>query len=138
MAWRDKEVSGEAHRSTVHQVVVTKQALLDILHKNREKHEAAFEQGLMDYRKAVVIELEEQLDRARKGKVIRKYTSLTCPENHTGDYDQVIGMLEMDVNEEISLHESDFATYVLDNWAWMKQFTESTMSNTSYLASHGS
>jgi hypothetical protein len=57
--------------------------------------------------------------------------SLTEPSDHTKDYDRVVAMLEMSVEETITLDAQDFDRCVMDNWDWSR-FTLST--NTFYAA----
>jgi hypothetical protein len=57
--------------------------------------------------------------------------SLTEPSDHTKDYDRVVAMLEMSVDETIILDAHDFDQYVMDNWD-CSRFALST--NTAYAA----
>jgi hypothetical protein len=114
-------------------VKVAKQELIARVQGNMETHRADFDAGLETYRKAVVQELEEWLDQARKGKRIRAYTELRAPEDHMEDYRQVLDMLEMSVDTEIELTHQEFSQFVRDDWGWKEQFTMSLESNTQYL-----
>lgn len=58
------------------------------------------------------------LSDARSSKPIRRSISLPEPIDRTKDYDRVIAMLEMSVEDEVELEEHDFDRYVLDNWEW--------------------
>jgi len=111
-------------------VKVKKSELLAKLEENRAAHRAVFEEALEGYREAVIKELEVMLTDARKGKLIRRTVNLVEPMDQTKDYDRAIAMLKMSQDEIISINESDFACYVLDNWRWRDQFIAS---NSSYL-----
>lgn len=47
---------------------------------------------------------------------------LQVPQNHAKDYDQVIAMLEMCVDDELSIRSDEFACYVMDDWDWKEDF----------------
>jgi len=106
--------------------------LLKIVKENREQHRATFEEALEGYRKEAIVQLELMLEEARRGKRIRRSVTLIEPMDQTKDYDRVIRMLELTVDEEVDLTASEFAQYVQDDWVWKEQFAGSTMS---YLAS---
>ena len=68
---------------------------------------------------------------AREGRSIQRSVTLTEPSNHIKDYGRVIAMLEMSVDETVTLDAQDFDRYVMDNWDWSR-FALST--NTAYAA----
>lgn len=117
----------------MHRVRVKKQELMERVTENRDRHREQFEKGLDLYRDAVIAELETWLERARKGKRIRVRTQLAAPEDHTSEYEQVLDMLSMSVEEEIELTAQEFAQYVRDDWGWRRQFTATMRANTRYL-----
>lgn len=104
------------------EVTVLKQELLDALRKNRSGHRAEFLKAQEGYRAAVIQELDNMLSDARNGKVIRRVIALEEPQDHTTDYDRVIRMLEMSTAESITVSETQFSQYVMDEWNWMRQF----------------
>jgi hypothetical protein len=53
---------------------------------------------------------------AKAGLPIRRSVTLTEPSNHVKDYDRVITMLEMSVDDTVTLDAQDFDRYVMDNW----------------------
>lgn len=56
------------------------------------------------------------------GKLNSLIVSEVLPTSHLDEYDEVIAMMEMSVDETISLDSSAFQQYVLDNWTWKKNF----------------
>lgn len=106
-------------------VTVKKSVLLEKLQANRADHRGIFEEALDGYRDAALEILEGHIERVRQGKVEQIFVSLPMPEDHTKDYDRAIGMIEMSVDEEITLSEADFASYVQDDWRWKQQFLAS-------------
>jgi hypothetical protein len=88
-----------------------KAELLKKVQENRTKHVEEYDETVQAYREACHTEL---------GKAIR--FNLPCPHNHVEDYDQVISMLEMSVDEIIEVTAEVFACYVLDRWEWKMEF----------------
>lgn len=124
-----------ANQFGMNSVRVKREAILERIKENRDKHRAQFEEALEDYRKGVLKELEEWLERARRGEKVRRATVLTEPQDHTDDYNQIIDMLEMSVDDEIELTHQEFAQYVRDRWSWQGQFGTTMASNKAYLES---
>ena len=112
------------------QVTVKKDELLEILRKNRTAHRAIFLEAQEGFKKEVIRELEARLENSRKGKHIELFISLDEPVDQTKDYDRAIRMLEMSVNSNAELTETEFSQYVLDDWSWKGQFTST---NSKYL-----
>jgi hypothetical protein len=112
-------------------VKVKREDLLTKVRANREAHRELFLKAQEGYRKLVIEELNKMLADARAGLPIKRSVSLTEPSDHTKDYDRVVAMLEMSVDETITLEAHDFDQYVMDNWDWSR-FALST--NTAYAA----
>lgn len=104
--------------------------LLDHLRENLETHRATFLKAQEGYRRAVIEELDRMLDDARSGRLIRRAISLPEPEDHSGDYQTAIRMLEMSVGDEITITVDDFEKLVMDNWGWKGRWHETTSSYT--------
>jgi hypothetical protein len=104
--------------------------LLDVLRKNRAAHRETFERATIGYRKRAIEELDASLRDAKEGKKIRRTISLVEPMDQTKDYDRVIRMLEMSVDEVIVIGAHEFQQYVMDDWSWKEAFTSS---NSAYL-----
>ena len=104
-------------------VRVNKGVLLAKLKENLARHREVFLKALDAYKKKVVEELDRRLDDARKGWRYDIAIGLAQPQDHTKDYDRVISLLEMSLNDELELTQQDFAIYVIDDWGWKQQFT---------------
>ncbi len=63
---------------------------------------------------------------ARDGGEIKLGINLTVPVDHTKDYDRVIRMLTMSTADEITISESQFTQYVMDEWNWKAAFVGTT------------
>src|SRR6267142_6362455 len=104
----------------MHTVRVKRTDLLEKIKTNREGHRALFLKAQEGYRLDVIAELEQHLKDARERKKISRTLSLPEPQDHTEDYDSVIAMLEMSVEEIIELDAGSFQQYVLDKWIWKR------------------
>lgn len=110
-------------------VTVRKGELVERMTSNMEKHRQMFLEAQEGYREAVIKALDERLADARGGKPVTLHFGLIPPEDHTGDYERVLDMLQMSVDDEIDLDAMSFAQFVRDEWAWRRQWV---MSNAGY------
>ena len=110
-------------------VKLLKAELLDIITKNRNGHRAEFEKAFEGYRKECIHLLEQNLKslKERNGHIVR-FTEFP-PEDHTDDYDRVLLMLKMSVDDKVELDARDFARFVQDDWEWKEQWS---LSNSKY------
>lgn len=106
-------------------IKVKKSELLDVLRANRTRHRSVVEAAMKTYRAEAIKQLDHMLADAKQGKRIRRTVTLIEPMDQTKDYDRVIRMIEMSVEEEIALSEKDFRMYVMDDWSWKAQFASS-------------
>ena len=115
----------------MNQVTVRVEDLSSILHDNRDQHREQFLEAQHVYRARVIEWLDEQLASARRGEKVRRAISLPEPEDFTDEYDRVIRMLEMSVEDKVTLTAREFDNFVRDKWDWTQRFATNT---TSYLA----
>ena len=111
------------------QVKVKKTELLTILHANRDKHHSVFLESLDGWRKQADAILQRKHDALRAGKIPNLEINLVTPQDHTPEYDRIIKMVEMDQGDTFELDEQHFAQYVMDDWAWKRQWL---ISNSGY------
>jgi hypothetical protein len=116
------------------QVTVQKDDLMEIVKANRDEHRTIFEKAVEGYRKRAIEILEEHIERIKHGKVERVVVQLPVPQDHTADYDRVLKMLDMSVDDEVTLDEQAFAEYVMDDWHWQRQFLTDSSSFTALAA----
>jgi len=117
-------------------VTVEKSQLVGIITNNRAAHRQIFEEAVEGYKKEGIRLLEEHAERIKKGNLVEVYVRLPRPEDHTTDYDRVLKMLEMHSFQEIEIDQESFASYVMDDWTWKRQFlaTNSAYSGTAMTA----
>lgn len=109
-------------------IPVKKATLMTTIQKNRDRHREVFESALEGYQQESIRILREQMDRAEKGLRQNLQVYLICPEDHTKDYDRVLGMLSMSIDDTIELTEQDYSQYIEDNWMWKQQWVGSNSS----------
>lgn len=107
-------------------ITVAKAELLAALQQNRDDHRRIFEEALEGFQANAVAELERWLADIRAGKRSSVVVRLPVPVDHTADYNRAIKMVEMSINATVSLSETDFAQYVMDDWGWQTQFLSNT------------
>lgn len=103
-------------------VRVNKDELLSRIKANREVHRATFEEALEGWRKRVVHELDRAVADAKANRQYRTTFDLPQPRDYTGHYDEVIGMLEMHVDDTVDLDQREFRQYINDDWGWKQDF----------------
>lgn len=110
-------------------VRVNKEELLAKLRENRDQHVKDYKEAVVEYRKAALTEITAMLKQA-KSKTDKITRSVVAPEpvSYEGSYTTAIRMLEMSVDEEIELSQSEFSQYVEDNWQWRNSFAATTLS----------
>lgn len=111
-------------------VTVSKAEFIDKVAANREKHRAVFESAQEGYREFLVSELDKRLDEAKRGLPVSRYIIADEPEDHTDDYDTVLEMARMSVDDIIEVTQQEFAWYVLDKWTWKQQWAGSVSTYT--------
>lgn len=96
--------------------------LLTIIEENRTKHREVFEQALEGYRQEAQRMLEQHIKDLAAGKTPSIRIVISRPEDHTADYDRVIKMLQMSVDDIFELDDETFAQFVMDDWHWKRQW----------------
>jgi hypothetical protein len=104
------------------------------LKANRKTHRETYEKALKRFSELAVEKFEENIEEIKKGGPVRTYLDLPTPEDHTGDYDTAIEMLDWTVLDEVELTQHEFQQFVLDDWGWKQTFASNTMS---YVVSDG-
>lgn len=101
---------------------VRRSELIEKLKENRANHREIFEEAIDAFRDEAIKRLDKNLALAKQGKQIKLSVSLKQPKDHTKDYDRVISLLEMCVEETFEITEGQFQCYVMDEWDWSNQF----------------
>jgi hypothetical protein len=113
------------------EIKVKRVELLGKIKENRAKHRDLFLKAQEGYRELMIEALDQMLRDAKDGKSIRRAVTMPEPVDHTDDYDTVIDMLEMSVDDEIMIDQMSFSQYVRDKWQWK---AHADFTNTAYAA----
>ena len=112
-------------------VTVKQDQLLEILRENREKHKADYEDAYKGYLETCKEKLAELLVKFEQGEIETMQWREIPPQSQVKDYDRVIRMLELSVDDEIELTAEEFSNFVQDDWHWKESWT---ISNSNYMA----
>ena len=108
-------------------VTVNRDEFLVEVTANREAHREVFEKALDSFHRRLKAELDQRVRDLKAGRRINQYIGLPEPEDHTADYDRIITMAEMSIDDTIQLSEDEFAMYVMDQWRWKQGFADTTL-----------
>lgn len=103
-------------------VTVNPTELLKVVSKNLETHKKDYKESIEGYYEEVSRELKSTLKSVKAGEDFSLNFRLYKPENHSADYERVIKMLEMTIEDEIELTTHEFDNFVMDNWSWSESF----------------
>lgn len=112
----------------MNEVKLNKADLLQVLKENLAKHTAEVAELRIDRTGKVLDHMETESNRALNDANYQPVTKdFPMIESHEGEYKKVIRMVEMSVDDEITLDSRSFDQYVMDNWAWKSalDFTKS-------------
>jgi hypothetical protein len=121
---RDAYGLGLGFNPTLNETRIEKGDLLKVLRENLAKHKAEFETAMNDYWEALEIYHSTQLERAKsKNKKGPDVPAPAMPTSQEKEYEKVIRQLELSIDDKIVLNDTQFQTYVMDDWFWKSTFT---------------
>lgn len=103
-------------------VKVTKSVVIGRITKNRDRHRDIFERAMTIYRQKAIERLEDVITALQNGDTPSLIVHLPVPEDHTKDYNAVLDMLDLSVDDEVEISQRDFRCYVRDEWDWKQKF----------------
>src|SRR4051812_43382189 len=116
-------------------VLVGRRKLLGTLRANRDQHVEDYEEAVKGWRvkcseawRKFAKKAQEQATRIATGKAMLMLDTphMPKPTNFKKAYDQVIGMLELSVEDNVKLDAKDYERYVRDQWEWSESFNNAT------------
>jgi len=110
----------------IQHIEVNKDDLIKELEKNRAQHEADFKEAFEGYRAALGEDLKKKLSLWESKQDVPHFIQLDVPEDHTKDYDRVIGMLKMSIDKTVIITTQEYSQYVMDDWGWKERFTNTS------------
>ena len=103
-------------------ITLNKTQLLPIVIENKQKHDNIYNAAVSGYWQKTEEILTDKLEKAKKQEQIDNYLGITFPVSHSDDYDRVIRMLELSVENKIVLNSNEFDSYVRNQWGWRSSF----------------
>jgi hypothetical protein len=118
----------QGRQANLKSVNVNRTDLLQKLKENRDKHVEEYNVALEGYKIEVRKVIDEAVAQVKAGEFDSKslYLVESMPENHLGDYEQVIAMMEISIDDVINLEAAEVQQYVLDQWHWKHSFSATT------------
>ena len=110
-------------------VVVNKKELIEKITQNKSEHVVDFNEANAAFKENYIKECNKMIERAEDGDFIFRF-SVMQPQSHEEDYDTILTMLNMSLDDQIELEEHDFQRYVQDNWEWKDNFNHVYLANT--------
>lgn len=114
-------------------ITVEKEKLLETLKANRKKHAEDYKYAYGRYYNACISELEGRVNELRgtlrqvnPSSFLKFDLTNKFPQNYTDVYDQVIEMLEFCNADSIEITNSQYESWVKDDWDWKESFMLST------------
>jgi len=112
-------------------IKVNKNELISVLKTNRDKHAQKYTEASAGYVMMVETELKKKLKEVRSGNDFDlNFHHLQKPESHVENYNDAIGMLEVSIDENISISMEDYLKYYKNKWEWCNYWSSQ---NTAYL-----
>jgi len=110
------------------EVNIKKSEVLEALKKNREQFKKDYTVALEGYRLSIINIMGNYLRDFKKLKLEEIDTfpnvpySYNKPQNHTEEFDTAISMLELEVNDTITLTANEYKQYFLNKWSWYERW----------------
>jgi hypothetical protein len=110
-------------------VNVNRLELLEKLRANLAVHRAEYETALSEYKQRLIDDLKLAVKKVGKVENPLELKSfrfaLPFPQDYSSQYEEVIDMLEMSVDENINLDSESFKAYLKNEWSWKGNFEAS-------------
>lgn len=106
-------------------VHVNRQELLTKLRSNRELHRTEYIEALAEFHERLLSDLKlavKKVNSTQNTVDLKNFSfHVQFPQNHEREYEDVIEMLEMSVDENIELDSQSFKAYIKNEWHWQGQ-----------------
>jgi len=112
-------------------VQISKDELIAVLTKNRDQHKRDYEDALGGYRLVAESKLKKVLKKIKSGEKFSLYfNDLHEPDSHVKEYQNVIDMLGICFDVNVSISMEDYLKYYKNEWNWCSQWQ---FSNSGYV-----
>lgn len=105
--------------------LINRQILIKKITANQKKHARIYASALVGYRQKLIHKCRQNLARALKKQPVNAAIGLVEPVQNLDEYAKVLAMLNLSVEENVLLDETDIDRYVMDNWDWKERFMTS-------------
>lgn len=126
--------------TSIKEVKVNREKLLETLKRNLETHKAAYQDALEGYyqekdRKLAALHSATTEANANSTEDTRRvvhkayqaFSGLPKPSDHSESYELAIEIMQWETETEVTLSINDFQCYVRDKWNWKDQFRASVL-----------
>lgn len=105
-------------------IIVQRSKLIEIIEKNKISHQEKYNEAEKLYFEKKKSLLEKCLLAMENGKdpSLTELLNLTKPVSQVNEYEKIIRMLKLHIEENIDLDLHDYEKYVEDNWSWKAHF----------------
>jgi hypothetical protein len=112
-------------------IKVSKEELLKKLTKNLGIHVKLHDIALDGYKKQFIEACKYILNKAEKHNKydFSSLQKLNKPQNHAKDYEEMIMMVKLHVDDTLVLTYEEFQRYILNKWDWIRSFRSSFYAN---------
>jgi hypothetical protein len=117
-------------RNVMNAVKIDRLELLLIVRENKQKHIEDYLEAVEDFKLAAIAIATENLTLATSGdvnQIVKMKGCPTKPVSFENSYTRAIRMLELSVENVISVEEDVFNQLVLDEWTWKQSFTSNSI-----------
>lgn len=118
-------------------VNVSRTDLIEAVKRGKELHLKAYAEAQSDYQVNVNVFLTEAVRRVSQGDFSMVKIPFDPPVLRTTEYDEVIEMMEVSVDETINLDAESYKAYYKNEWPWTRSFLESAALYKSMLGAAG-
>jgi sugar-specific transcriptional regulator TrmB len=112
-------------------ICVNKTNLIAKIKENKENHIKEYEKAIIAYKEEALKQLEELTKKVEEGALDVKLDLIT-PINNAENYDKIIEMFTWEVEDIVTLEQSEFIEYVQDETDFA---VKAKLSNTFYASS---
>ena len=104
-------------------VLVKKEVLLRKLIENKKIHIKEYNDTMIGWVETAIKQLKDKIETLEKDPSDADlYFNLSKPKSYEKNYDVAIGMLEMEVSNNVQINSEEFQKYVNDEWDWTESF----------------
>lgn len=118
---RDNQGWEKNNPGNLDKILVRRADLITAIEKNLAAHTKEVEEATAGYRREVVRALEKEAEVVKAGGDF-KGINLDKPENHIKDYELILRMLRLSIQDTIEITSQQFRWYVMDEWPWKSAF----------------